>query len=291
MMKIFRNDLNQSASVSEPYRSSLVPPVEGRDSTSRQGSRFVSLNRRCSQTRLASLESDAELKHLTQGRPSRNRANPGLSYETPLGFSERKKGKFRTGGSWAGRIIVSRGLIFVTLAFWILCAAKLAAADANTNAQAAIDRHALVSRHNVVLTEAGPKNILQVGNGEFAFGMDITGLQTFLPANTMSHWGWHSFPMPPGERREDFKLESFDTYGRQVGYATSSKGQEELFRWLRENPHRLNLGKIALVITRTNGAAFALGDMRDARQTLDLWQGLVTSTYRGRRAGAGGDVL
>ena len=65
-----------------------------------------------------------------------------------------------------------------------------------TAAASPIDRQALVTRHNIVLTNADARTPLQVGNGQFAFSADITGLQTFLPAHTMSHWGWHSFPLP-----------------------------------------------------------------------------------------------
>lgn len=40
---------------------------------------------------------------------------------------------------------------------------------------------------------------MQVGNGEFAFGFDISGMQTFSDnANTMSNWGWYRFPLPQG---------------------------------------------------------------------------------------------
>lgn len=40
---------------------------------------------------------------------------------------------------------------------------------------------------------------MQVGNGEFAFGFDISGMQTFSDnANTMSNWGWYRFPLPRG---------------------------------------------------------------------------------------------
>ena len=49
------------------------------------------------------------------------------------------------------------------------------------------------------------------------------------------------------ERRE-LRLEMFESHGRQVGYATSSKGQEALFNWLRENPHRLNLARIGFIL-------------------------------------------
>ena len=42
-----------------------------------------------------------------------------------------------------------------------------------------IDRRAVVERHKIVTTETNPRSPAQVGNGEFAFGVDITGLQTF----------------------------------------------------------------------------------------------------------------
>ena len=68
-----------------------------------------------------------------------------------------------------------------------------------------IDRHALVSRHNVTVTSFDPQSPLSVGNGEFAFTVDPTGLQTFpelysannqTPLCTMAQWGWHTIPLP-----------------------------------------------------------------------------------------------
>ena len=141
-----------------------------------------------------------------------------------------------------------------------------------------IDRQALVTRHNVVLEKADPQTALQVGNGEFAFGVDVTGLQTFY-GNTMSHWGWHSFPVPMGKRIEDLKLTNFDTHGRTVGYPTSGKGQEDIYRWLRENPHRFNLGRLALRLTTSDGKTATLQQIQHVRQELDLWRGLIVSQF------------
>ena len=42
-----------------------------------------------------------------------------------------------------------------------------------------IDREALVTRHKVVITDPDTLNSLTVGNGEFAFTADVSGLQTF----------------------------------------------------------------------------------------------------------------
>jgi hypothetical protein len=85
-----------------------------------------------------------------------------------------------------------------------------------------IDRRALVQRHNPDIAKLDPFSALSVGNGEFAFTTDVTGLQTFsaecekdFPLCTMSHWGWHSFPAPDGIRREDYRFKDFDVYGRK----------------------------------------------------------------------------
>src|SRR6187549_3051302 len=73
-----------------------------------------------------------------------------------------------------------------------------------------IDRHALVTRHNVELTRVDPHAPLMIGNGNIAFTADITGLQTFseqysaiAPLLTMAQWAWHSFPNPQGWSEED----------------------------------------------------------------------------------------
>jgi hypothetical protein len=52
-----------------------------------------------------------------------------------------------------------------------------------------INRKKVVQRHNISIKETNLKP-MQVGNGEFAFNVDITGLQTFVPHNTLSHWAF-----------------------------------------------------------------------------------------------------
>jgi hypothetical protein len=148
------------------------------------------------------------------------------------------------------------------------------------SAQDKIDRLALVNRHNPVVRSFDPRACLSVGNGEFAFTADATGLQTFpdlykvIPLCTQSQWGWHSFPAH-GMSPSDLKLELFDTHGREVGYATGrpAKGQEELVAWLRENPHRLHLGRISLANVRRE-------DITDVEQKLSLATGILTSRFR-----------
>ena len=125
-----------------------------------------------------------------------------------------------------------------------------------------------------------PRACLSVGNGEFAFTADASGLQTFpeiynvIPLCTQSQWGWHSFP-GQGLNPSDLKLEMFDTHGRKVGYATGrpAQGQEKLVAWLRENPHRLHLGRISLAGVRRE-------DFTAIEQTLNLWSGVLTSRFQ-----------
>src|ERR1035441_10423502 len=60
------------------------------------------------------------------------------------------------------------------------CPAPVAPAlGAQSAAPAAINRREVVSRHNPTLRALDPRSPLSVGNGEFAFTADPTGLQTF----------------------------------------------------------------------------------------------------------------
>ncbi|RYX82940.1 hypothetical protein EON83_16950 [bacterium] len=142
-----------------------------------------------------------------------------------------------------------------------------------------IDRHALVTRHNVVLTKFDGERPLQVGNGEFAFGMDITGLQSFAPFNTMSQWGWHESPLPAGKKVEDYQMQPVLMHGREVLMPMPDPKQPELSNWMRSNPHRINLGRVGLALTKSDGTPATQSDIKDTRQDLDLWSGLVTSHF------------
>ncbi|HEX7317339.1 MAG TPA: hypothetical protein VF297_25800 [Pyrinomonadaceae bacterium] len=151
----------------------------------------------------------------------------------------------------------------------------------------AIDRAALVRRHNPLLRKLDPLSPLSIGNGEFAFTADVTGLQTFpeeyeslAPLCTMSQWGWHTTPRPAGLEGKELRLTAYDTHGRDVLYHTRSEGQKELFDWLRENPHRLHLGRIGLHMKADGRGALKPSDITDIEQRLDLWTGTLTSRFR-----------
>jgi hypothetical protein len=151
-----------------------------------------------------------------------------------------------------------------------------------------IDRLALVTRHDVILTNFDAANPLSVGNGGFCFTVDATGLQTFprafektTPLGTLSDWGWHTAPNPNHWSMDTFRFAEFsDLNGRLVPYADvpHNKMTPEI-KWLRDNPHRLDLGQIGFVLRHVDGSPSGPGDILDVKQTLDLWNGRIISHF------------
>ena len=154
---------------------------------------------------------------------------------------------------------------------------------------APIDRHALVSRHDVVLTNFDAANPLSVGNGRFCFTVDATGLQTFpeafektTPLGTLSDWGWHTFPNPDHWDIDHFQFKEYtDLNGRKVPYADVPHNQQTPeIKWLRTNPHRLDLGQIGLVLKHADGSLATTNDLLDVEQRLNLWDGEIVSRFK-----------
>jgi hypothetical protein len=167
----------------------------------------------------------------------------------------------------------------------VLCAVSSLAQK--TAAIAPIDRHALVTRHNVVVHQIDPNGAMAVGNGSFAFNFDITGLQSFpefyaktMPIGILSDWGWHSFPNPDGYTLDNFPMTSIPKYDRQFIFPSASTSHPTpAAAYLRENPHRFGLGRIGLEMTHLDGSPVLITDLKDITQTLDLWIGLLTSSF------------
>ncbi len=150
-----------------------------------------------------------------------------------------------------------------------------------------IDREELVSGHNPVLLEVDKESVLTVGNGEFAYSADITGMQTLyeeydvLPLCTLSQWGWHTKPVSD-ERYEytlkDLVMTEYDVCdGRHVGYPKKEfQGNEEVYQWLRKNPHRLNLARIGFLY---KGKRIVSEQLTNIRQELKLYEGILESAF------------
>ncbi|MDP4209367.1 MAG: hypothetical protein Q8928_11200 [Bacteroidota bacterium] len=151
-----------------------------------------------------------------------------------------------------------------------------------------IDREALVKRHNVKLEKFDTLASLSVGNGEFAFTVDATGLQTFpeyyeqgIPLGTQSQWGWHSFPNVNGYHLGE-ALKEYDFHGRKILYSAEIKTSDRnkaAANFLRANPHRLHLGIVGLELLKPDGSKIAMNEITNIHQVLDLWKGEIHSAF------------
>jgi hypothetical protein len=152
---------------------------------------------------------------------------------------------------------------------------------------APIDRHALVTRHNIEVHALDPNGAMAVGNGDFAFNFDVTGLQSFpeyyaktMPIGILSDWGWHGFPNPNGYTLDKFKMTTVPKYDRQMVYpAASTSNPPPDAAYLRENEHRFGLGRIGLEMTHPDGSKVLITDLKNIDERLDLWEGILTSSF------------
>jgi hypothetical protein len=138
-----------------------------------------------------------------------------------------------------------------------------------------IDRYALVTRHNIQWNSS--TGTIPLGNGEFCFNADGTGLQTF-GGNSMSHWAWHSFPLPSGVTADQIPATGTFETGRVQGQDNPPSGTAAIETWMKQNPHIMNLGRLQLC--NANGTALITGQISGLARTLDLWSGVQTSSYQ-----------
>lgn len=151
-----------------------------------------------------------------------------------------------------------------------------------------INRGALVKRHNVKVSKIDSLSSLSVGNGNFAFTVDATGLQSFpdayakgVPLGTQSVWGWHSF-----QNTEDLRIEesqkTYELEGRKISYTVQLKEPDrakKAVEYFRVNQHRLQLGNIGLEIEKKDGSQAMADDIKNIKQELDLWTGIISSSF------------
>ena len=151
-----------------------------------------------------------------------------------------------------------------------------------------INREALVSRHNIIIAKADSLSSLTVGNGKFAFTVDVTGLQSFpgfyangIPLGTESEWGWHSFPNIHHYKFEE-SLRNYHLNGRDITYSVqwNEPGRNrDAANWFRQNPHRLQLGNIGFEIKKGDGSIAQIDDLKNIYQQLNLWKGEIHSVF------------
>lgn len=167
-----------------------------------------------------------------------------------------------------------------------------------TTSAGPIDREAVVRRHEVHVVTPHPEHVLTVGNGDFAYTADITGMQTFtsfhdqasaimqgrtaINTATMSSWGWHEMPNPEGYVLDDAMSEHVtrrgpvrypDRHDMEGSMRGTVSAPNLPGAWLNANPQRLDLGRIGFAI---EGGPEVL---TDTEQRLDLWSGTITSSF------------
>lgn len=181
-----------------------------------------------------------------------------------------------------------------------LRAAVVAAASA---AVASINRQAVVRRHNVDFAlganaSIDPMDVLTVGNGCFAVGLDLLGSQTLngtyseTDLNVLADWLSHTQPAPgsnPNAYLDDYNTTTYETPTdgaggvRRVRYPTGSNNTGPGATWTHANPHKPSAFQLSLRLTTLGGGAsatpLALGDvLPGATSALNLWTGTVAAS-------------
>ena len=146
-----------------------------------------------------------------------------------------------------------------------------------------IDRKALIGRNNPQVASFDSLASLTVGNGEFAFTVDATGLQTFpdrykqgIPLGTQSQWGWHSFPNSSNFRHSE-TLKNYNFRGKAEPYSVQFSDEGRLKNaadWFRANQHRLHLGIVGFEMNDDDFKSIS-----NLNQQLDMWNGLISSQF------------
>ena len=174
---------------------------------------------------------------------------------------------------------------------WVLGGLLLFGSCQQKTKEHTIDRMAVVQRHNVTNESMDTLASLTVGNGAFAYTVDATGMQTFPRAyvngvslGTQVEWAWNSFKNTDDYQFEEtLKSYDFNNEGRNAKYSIQHKvsgtREQQATEYFRVNPHRLQLGNVGLELRLENGDLAGIDDIQNIKQTLDLWTGLIHSTF------------
>ena len=110
-----------------------------------------------------------------------------------------------------------------------------------------------------------------------------------MPLGTMAQWAWQSFPNTGDYKLAD-TIKTYESHGRGVSYPvglselragaqTTSERTAAAERWLTENPHRMHLARIGLVLPEQTNGGVALDAISAISQRLDLWTACVDSRF------------
>ena len=148
-------------------------------------------------------------------------------------------------------------------------------------------REKIVRNCNPRLNKIDIHSPLTVGNGNFAFTADVTGIQSLYdtytdgcPLTTMSSWGFHTCLNKDGGKYTlaDLEMTEYEHNGRKVYYPVEeTESNKEIYKWLRENPHRFNLARVRLMY---QDMQILPGWLSDIDQTLDMYTGILVSSFK-----------
>jgi hypothetical protein len=79
------------------------------------------------------------------------------------------------------------------------------------------------------------------------------------------------------ERLSDYHGVAMMTHGRNVSYDIPDPKLPKISQWLISNPNRINLGRIGL---KYKNASLSASQITEPMQVLDLWNGVITSTFQ-----------
>lgn len=138
-------------------------------------------------------------------------------------------------------------------------------------------KQGFVEKFDVINTKIDVENPLTIGNGNLAFTMDVTGLQTLkkdynlIPLMTMTN------KFATKETTLALEKENFIARdGRIVSYMTKKEGQEEAFDSLRTNHFKYNLFNLAFYY---NDELIKSEEISNINQHLYLYYGLIVSKF------------
>jgi len=105
----------------------------------------------------------------------------------------------------------------------------------------------------------------------------LMSFSTLMAGNIMTHWAWHSFPLPEGATMADVPETGTIETGRLVGEMKQASAKPEVRSWMFQNPHGFNLGRLRL--TDAAGKVITVEQLANPTRTLDLWKGVQTAEY------------
>ncbi|MDE7162276.1 MAG: hypothetical protein K2N65_05935, partial [Anaeroplasmataceae bacterium] len=134
-----------------------------------------------------------------------------------------------------------------------------------------------ISKYNISLSDFDFENPLTVGNGDFAFTCDVTGLQSFygdyhkIPLSTMTN---HIWAKQKGEGNLPFKTYTKRSNGSPVFYMTDTKALTyDNYRddWFKFDLFKLSFCFKSKMLDRKH--------ISNISQTLHLYEGIIYSSF------------